>query len=124
MNDIPDLTDVELWGLQSTVNERWKDPQVQLELADVELQLGKKSSELTSCPAVFWFVKNCNFVVVKMGSRRFRCHFLYDKDLDQYGTGITEFDDIAKCIVTLLHTQADDESVRSGAFSEEHKPKD
>ena len=104
MNDIPDLTDVELWGIQSTVNERWKDQQVQLELADVELQLGKESSELTGCPAVFWHVKDCDFIVVKTGSQRFRCHFFYDKDLDQYGTGITEFDDIAECIVTLLHT--------------------
>lgn len=114
---IPDISDTERWTIQSTIDERWGKGVIDLHIADVEIQLTSDDASLTSCPAVFWMSGECNFVVIKTGKQRYRCQFFYRSDLEQqFGTGIKEFDDIATCVVTLLQTQADYESVRSGAF--------
>lgn len=114
---IPDFSDTERWTIQATVDERWGEGVTELHLADVEIRLTPEDASLTSCPAVFWISGECNFVVIKTGEQRYRCNFFYSADLEQQlGTGINEFDDIATCVVTLLQTQADYESVRSGAF--------
>lgn len=112
----PDFTDAERWIVQSACNERWYKDHVALHAADVELQLEAGSTALTECPALFWQVDNCGFVIIKTGSERFRCRFFYEDDLEQYGTGVTEYDDIADCAVALLRGQADHQSVRSGAY--------
>lgn len=116
MSKIPEITDSERWTIQNSVDERWGKNLIELHLADVELGLDFDDKSLTSCPAVFWQQDNCSFIIAKTGEQRYRCLFFYDKELEQFGTGIDEFDDIATCTVTLLQTQADHESVRSGAF--------
>ena len=114
---IPDFTDTERWTVQSAVDERWGRGETELHLADVEILLMPEDTSPTSCPAIFWIKGECNFVVIKTDERCYRCQFFYKSDLEQQlGTGIKEFDDIATCVVTLLQTQADYESVRSGAF--------
>jgi hypothetical protein len=112
---IADIADAERWIVQTTCNERWYRDQVDLHLADMELKLDPDSQELTTCPALFWQVEDCSFLIVKTGDKRFRCNFFY-RDLQQYGTGIAEFDDINECAIALLRVQADHHSVRSGAF--------
>ena len=118
MNDITDFSDTELWTIQSATDERWGKGEVELHLADVEMSLYPDDRTLTSCPAVFWQVNDCNFVVIKAGESYYRCQFFYNDSIEQLGTGIKEFDELAQCVVTLLQVQADHESVRSGAFPE------
>ncbi|MDH3712707.1 MAG: hypothetical protein OET44_02540 [Gammaproteobacteria bacterium] len=110
---IADITSAERWMVQTTCNER-RD-QVELHPVDVELKLDPHSEELTSSPALFWQVEECSFVIVKTRGGRFRGNFFY-QDLQQYGTGIPEYDDISECAVALLRVQADHRSVRSGAY--------
>lgn len=115
MTAIADITDAERWIVQTTCNERWYRDQVELHPADVELKLSPDSEELATCPALFWQVEDCSFVIVKTGDKRFRCNFFY-QDLQQYGTTTAEYDDISECAVALLRVQADHHSVRNGTF--------
>ena len=116
MHNITDFSETELWTIQSATDERWGKGEVELHLADVEMSLHSDDRTLTSCPAVFWQVSECNFVVIKTGESRYRCQFFYNNSIEQLGTGIKEFDELAHCVVTLLQVQADHESVRSGAY--------
>ncbi len=79
---------------------------VELQLADGELQLDSLSEELTVCPILYWNVHGAQFVVSKVGDNRFRCRFFYSQ-AEQFSTEIDEFDDIEKCIATVLQLQLD-----------------
>jgi len=81
---------------------------VELQLADSELQLKLESDELTVCPTLYWCERGAQFVVYKTGDNLFRCQFFYSES-EQFGTGHTEYDDIEKCVVTLLQVQSDHE---------------
>jgi hypothetical protein len=83
--------------------------EVELQLADSELQLNLLEEELTLCPTLFWIERGANFVVYKVGENLFRCQFFYSP-AEQFGTGHDSYDDIEKCVVTLLQVQADHES--------------
>jgi hypothetical protein len=82
--------------------------QVELQLADSELQLDLLSEELTVCPTLYWSERGAQFVVYKTGEERYRCQFFYS-ETEQFGTGHDEYDDIEKCVVTLLQVQSDHE---------------
>lgn len=82
---------------------------VDLQLADSELQLNLLEEELTLCPTLFWSERGASFVVYKVGENTFRCQFFYSP-AEQFGTGHDSYDDIEKCVVTLLQVQADHES--------------
>ncbi len=116
MGDVEDFTDTEKRMIQSTVDERWAKDEIELHLADVEIKRNPDDTTLTLCPAIFWMKDDCNFVIIKTHAQRYRCQFFYKNDMEQLGTGIDEYDEIGKCVVTLLQTQADYDSVRSGAF--------
>jgi len=82
--------------------------QVDLQLADSELQLDLLLDELTVCPTLYWSERGAQFVVYKIGEDRYRCQFFYSAT-EQFGTGHDEYDDIEKCVVTLLQVQSDHE---------------
>ena len=82
--------------------------QVELQLADSELQLDLLYEELTVCPTLYWSERGAQFVVYKIGDERYRCQFFYSAT-EQFGTGHDEYDDIEKCVVTLLQVQSDHE---------------
>jgi len=105
MNRISDFADSELWIIKSTLQERYGEtPDVQL--AETELRLDLSRSELSPCPAAYWEVDGCHFIIAKSGDNRFRCQFFY-RIHQMYGTGRDEYDDLAECVVTLLQVQAD-----------------
>ena len=112
MKAIPDFSDTELWSVKTTLKERF-DQNVEIELAEAELRLNPHSSQLTSCPALYWNWDNCNFVISKTGESRYRCQFFYRLH-QMFGTGIEEYDDITECIVTLLQVQADKAALEAG----------
>ena len=105
MRSIPEFSESELWVVKSTLRERYGHD-VEVELAATELRLNPSSSELTDCPAIYWFFDDCNFLIVKVGDERYRAQFFY-RVHQQYGTGVDEFDNISDCVVTLLQVQAD-----------------
>ncbi|MEA3410088.1 MAG: hypothetical protein U9R74_00935 [Pseudomonadota bacterium] len=107
MTGIADFTETERWTIQTTADERWGKGNTEPQEADVDVRLKPGDPGLTSCPALFWNVEEWNFVVLKSAGNRYRCQFFSSKNLEQMGTGIDEYDDVAECVVTLLQTQAD-----------------
>ena len=117
MTRVPDYTEDERNIVLGTANARWRKDPVDIQLADVEVQLDPAKPGRTECPALFWLAGNCSFVIIKTGPDRYRGCFFY-RELEQMGTGIEEYDDLQQCVLTLLQAQADHESVRSGTFPE------
>nr|VFK64133.1 MAG: hypothetical protein BECKUNK1418G_GA0071005_10428 [Candidatus Kentron sp. UNK]VFK69421.1 MAG: hypothetical protein BECKUNK1418H_GA0071006_101336 [Candidatus Kentron sp. UNK] len=111
MIQAPDFTDTEVGIIQSAVNERYRK-EIRLEMADTECRLDPDTTVLTSCPTVFWQEKETNFVVIKTAEEQYRCQF-FGRELDMYGTGRKEYDDIKECTMGLLQAQADYERMRS-----------
>ncbi len=109
MSTIKDITDTEHWAVSSTLKQRWPDQEVELQLADVEIKLYSHDRELTTCPALFWQVGETSFIIVKIAERTYRSQFYY-RGYQQYGTGKSEFDEIADCVTTLLQVHADKET--------------
>lgn len=107
MSNIPDFTNEELDIIKKTIAERY-GKSIDTELADIELRLDKSTTQLTTCPAVYWEARGCHFVIAKLGKNHYRNQFFY-KGYQQYGTGIEEYDDIFNCTLTLLQVQADHE---------------
>jgi len=111
MTDIEDFSEQDLDIARQTPKERYgKD--VDIQLADVELRLDPAEKELVTCPAIYWEMGNCHFVVSKLGNMKFYTQFYY-KGSEQFGTGIREFDDLFECVTTLLRVQADHELSKS-----------
>ena len=113
MTNMPDFTEPEMKTIRESVAKRWKK-EIELHPADVETMLSANSAELTECPAIFWNQESCSFSVIKTGGSQYRCQFFYSPR-DQYGTGVNEYSDLAKCTTSLLQVQADHASMRSGA---------
>lgn len=113
MSTIPDFTETERWTVQSTVDERFRES-VELQVADSEIRMNPHDRELTTCPALYWKVGNCHFLLIKSGPSRFRCQFFFSVR-EEYGTGKSEYDNIAECIIALLQAQADHERERACA---------
>lgn len=108
-NPISDFSN-EMQDYVAGLLEQRYDHAVELQLADIEVQLNPLEEKLTLCPALFWAERNANFVVYKVGENTFRTQFFYSP-AEQFGTGIDEFDDLKKCVITVLQVQADQERV-------------
>ena len=120
MSSIPDITETELWTIESTLKERWADKTVEIQPADVEIKLYPGDRETTDCPAIFWQVDDANFVIIKTAERKFRSQFYY-RGFQQYGTGKVEYDDLADCVTTMLQVHADKESMNREELESEKK---
>ena len=103
-----DFSEAQQEYVASLLKQRYGKP-VELQLADSELQLDLLSEELTVCPTLYWSERGAQFVVYKIDENKFRCQFFYSAT-EQYGTGHDFYDDIEKCVVTLLQVQADHEN--------------
>jgi len=112
---IPDFNTAERWVIESALKERYGHI-VAVELADSELKLDPDAPVLTNCPTVYWSARGCNFLIFKTAAERYRCQFYY-LDEEQYGTGRTEYDELAECVSVLLRLQADHEKQRQGVHS-------
>ena len=114
-HSIPDFNSAERWVIESALKERYGHI-VQIELADSELKLDPGAPVITTCPTVFWSERGCNFLIFKTGEDRYRSQFFYSEE-EQYGTGRTEYDELAECVGLLLKLQADHEKQRQGVES-------
>ena len=109
---IPDFTEREKQLIKQCLQERYGQD-VPIEVADAELMLDQLTEALDTCPTVIWDQRGAHFVVFKTGDNRFRCQFYYT-DVEQFGTGTDEYDNLGDCVVTLLQVQADHELEREG----------
>lgn len=112
MQQIPDITDTELWIINTTLRERYGRV-LEPRIADSEIRLQPSDREVTQVPAVYWQADDCHFIIFKTGDRNYRGQFFY-RLYQQYGTGVHEYDDLTECIVSLLQTQADYEARERG----------
>lgn len=109
---IPDFTERERNLVSQSITERYGNI-VPLQSVVAELQLNLLTEELTPCPSLAWEERGAHFVIFKTGDSRFRCQFYYT-DVEQFGTGKDEYDNLGDCAVTLLQVQADHELQTQG----------
>jgi hypothetical protein len=102
---IPEFTETELWVVRSTLKERYGQD-IDIEIAEVEAQTGATVDTLAWCPALFWSVRGAQFVVIKIGEKRFRPIFFYHPQ-SQVGTGTDSYDEIGDCVIAVLQVEAD-----------------
>jgi hypothetical protein len=112
---LADFTAAERWVIESALRERYGH-HVPIELADSELRLDPGAPVLTSCPAVFWSARGCQFLIFKTAEDRYRSQFFYS-DEEHYGTGRLDYEELAECVGLLLKLQADHEKQRQGVQS-------
>ena len=110
-----DYTEKEISAVQKVLAERYKE-EIEIFLADCEIQPDKDKSKLVECPAIFWRARDCNFVVVKLAPNRFRGHFFYRPD-EHFGGEVPEYTDAVNCTRTLLQFQSDHEREQQGVTS-------
>ncbi len=100
-----EITQREKWVVESAARERFGRP-VEIQEADVELRLDPAIPVLTTCPALVWMEEGTTFLIAKVGEGRYRSQFFYSVR-EQYGTGQSEYDDLALCVSTLLKYHED-----------------
>lgn len=100
-----DYTDNELQAVQQILDRRYKS-NVEIHLADCEVQLDPENDERVERPALYWSALGCNFVVVKLTGSEFQGFFFYQPD-KQFSSGRQASVDAAGCVTSLLQSQAD-----------------
>jgi hypothetical protein len=99
------FTESEIEATKKLVDERWKDKDVSIHLADIEYT--KEGEEAVNLyPALVWEDKSSTFVVLKMGMLSYKSFFYYLKN-KRYDTGVLEYNDLNECVTTLMQSQAD-----------------
>ncbi|MDH3638269.1 MAG: hypothetical protein OES09_07360 [Gammaproteobacteria bacterium] len=115
MTEIPDFSGAEMDTVREMLIQRYQHT-VETHLADAELTLTPGSEEVSSCPAVFWQERDCNFVVLKTGEHEYRCQFFYEPG-EQFGTGHTAYEKLDECVAAVLQVQSDHEREQAGVVS-------
>lgn len=118
--EIPGFTDAEKERVAALLDERYGKT-IALELAESEVQLDPGIETLTTCPTLYWHERGAHFVVYRVARDRYRCQFFYG-EMEQYGTGITEYTDLQQCVLMLLRIQSDHERARAQAAARATAP--
>lgn len=103
MTQIQDYTQKKQKIVQNSITDHWRNEAVEIQIADFEVQIDPKNSDLTECPALFWLVNSCNFIIIKCGAAKFKCNFFY-KELEQMSTEAEKHKNMQECVTTLLQT--------------------
>jgi len=111
-----DYTENELETIRRVLRHRYKQD-IEIHLADCEIQPDRETIRTVERPAVFWNAMDCNFIVVKMDSNLFQGRFFYTPD-EHFGDNQHSYTDAENCVIALLQNQADqvreDKGVTSG----------
>ena len=111
MADFPDFTRADIKLVQTTLKERF-GREADIQEVETEVRLSPADRELTVCPALFWTMEACAFVVSRTGRAAYRAMFYYSVK-DRFGTGKEEYDNLGDCLITLLKVQEEEEAKRS-----------
>ena len=112
---IIDYTEQEIEAVQAAVCVRYKED-VEIHLADCEVQPDRNDELRVECPALFWHARGCNFILVKMSENQFRGHFFYRPD-EHYDNELLEYADPVNCATALMMAQSDHERETQGVVS-------
>ena len=107
---IPGFTASDLSLAHATLKERFGFD-VDVQEAETEVRLSSGDRELAQCPAIFWQVEKCSFVVAKTGPAAYRAMFFYSIK-DRFGTSKEEYDNLGDCLITLLKVQEQEHTRR------------
>ncbi len=100
---LPAFTASDLSLARATLKERFGFD-VDVQEAETEVRLHEGDRELAQCPAIYWQVEKCSFVVAKTGPAAYRAMFFYSIK-DRFGTAKEEYDNLGDCLITLLKVQ-------------------
>ena len=105
MTDIANYTIHEHTAVRTTLDKRWKNDEVNIQIVDVEESVADSDKESVTYPAFYWEFEDYHFLVLKSGKSKYRFQFFY-QDSEDISVETLEFDDIAECTMTLLQLQA------------------
>ena len=100
-----DFAESEITTIQNAVDTRWKKDKKKVHLADIEITRTAKDEKTTLCPAAVWETADCTFVVIKVDEFVYKSVFYY-LGTKQIDTGISEYNDLSDCVLTLMKVQA------------------
>jgi len=100
---IPGFSASDLSLARVTLKERFGFD-VDVQEAETEVRLSPGDRELAQCPAIYWQVEKCSFVVAKTSPAAYRAMFFYSIK-DRFGTSKEEYDNLGDCLITLLKVQ-------------------
>jgi len=102
---IPDFSEQQLSAVQQLINARYQED-VELLLADSEVQIDPERVDTTVCPILFWNAHECNFVVMRTGDDQYRAQYFYNPH-EQYSTQQAFFTTAEDCAAAVLREQSD-----------------
>jgi hypothetical protein len=100
---IPAFAASDLALARATLKERFGFD-VEVQEVETEVRLHEGDRELAQCPALYWQVEKCAFVIAKTGPAEYRAMFFYSVK-DRFGTSKEEYDNLGDCLITLLKVQ-------------------
>ncbi|MCH9645709.1 MAG: hypothetical protein K0U08_03590 [Proteobacteria bacterium] len=100
-----EFTESELTTIQNNVNNRWRNEEKEVHLADIEITK-EGEDKPTLFPAAVWEDPNSTFIIIKLDDFKYKSFFYYLKD-KRFDTGQDEYTDLHECTDKLLKAQAD-----------------
>ncbi|MBI5329858.1 MAG: hypothetical protein HZB71_04520 [Betaproteobacteria bacterium] len=110
MSDFPDFSASDLKLVQATIKERF-GREAEIHEVETEVRLNPGDRELAACPALYWKVDDCAFVVSRTGHAAYRAMFYYSVK-DRFATGKEEYDNLGDCVISLLKVQEEQDAKR------------
>ena len=113
---LPEFSDADIKLVQATLKERFGAEVVantEIKEAETEIRLSPGDRELTVCPALFWIVGDCAFVLSRTGPAEYRAMFYYSVK-DRFATGKETYDNLGDCVISLLKVQEEEDAKRRG----------
>lgn len=104
---IQDFSEQQVSSVQQLINVRYKED-IELQLADSEVQIDPAMQDTTVCPILFWNARECNFAIIRTGEDQYRGQYFYNPH-EQYVTQQVFFTTVEDCATALLREQSDDE---------------
>lgn len=109
---VPDFSEHQVSFVQQLINARYKE-EVELHLADSEIQIDQAILDTTVCPILFWNARDCNFVIMRTGNDQYRGQYFYNPH-EQYPTQQVFFTTLEDCAEAVLREQSDYEREAQG----------
>ena len=100
-----DYSETEITAIEQTLQQRYRQD-VEVHIADCEVQLDANSADVVERPALFWHALGCNFIIIKFEEERFEGRYFYDPS-EHFGSGQQQYKDVVNCALALLRDQSD-----------------
>jgi hypothetical protein len=100
-------TEEQYSSAQAIVDKRYGE-HIELLLADSDGPIDVDSGEASSCPALFWTARECNFIVLRTDEEVFLARYFYNPN-EQFSTLQEHFNTIEDCVLGVLQAQSDHE---------------